>query len=401
MRKHIWVMALLTALCTFVVVSAASVAQDAQNNDYTIGYAVMGYDHPLFQAMMDGTDQAAEDLGVNLQKTDAQFDVNKQIEQIENFIAQDVDALLVNPVTAKETVPALEKAKEAGIPVIAIDTRPIGFKPDAYVSMNHYQGGYLIGSRVADDLKCKGRWAAIWAAGNEQAASRLRGFEAGLDETCRTIGLENEFVKEGEYSGITGPLRETSREITNTLLTKYPEEQLAFVFGQTDEFANGAYLATQAANREDVLVYGMDNNSDIRSFIAEEKNLVATTVHLPVEVGKGAVQTAVQILNDEPYLEQVLLDFRLDDQSNVKMDPGWGGTYEPSFSAFFYPQQLSILLGGESADPEAGSDDASSADEGGISTLSTVLLIVVVILALALVGIFIWMRQRVRKGGVV
>ena len=319
----------------------------AAAHDITIGYAVMGYNHPLFQAMMDGTDQAAEALGVELVRVDAQFDVNKQIGQIEDFITRGVDALLVNPVTAKETVPVLEKAREAGIPVVAIDTRPVGFEPDAFVTMNHFQGGYIVGWRIANDLNCEGRWSAIWAVGNEQAASRMRGFETGLNEACLVRGLENKFEKEGSYSGITGPLRETSRQIGQTLLTKYPPGELAFIFGQTDEFANGAYLATQAAGREDVLVYGMDNNADMREFLNENRNMKATTAHLPVEVGRAAVQTAVNLVRGEPFLAEIQLNFQLIDQDNVQFDPGWEGTYRASFSEFAFPEQLDVLNTGQ------------------------------------------------------
>ena len=331
----------------FAISVALGLTTAAAAQDITIGYAVMGYNHPLFQAMMDGTDQAAESLGVELVRVDAQFDVNKQIGQIEDFITRGVDALLVNPVTAKETVPVLERAREAGIPVVAIDTRPVGFEPDAFVTMNHFQGGYIVGWRIANDLNCEGRWSAIWAVGNEQAASRMRGFETGLNEACLVRGLENKFEKEGSYSGITGPLRETSRQIGQTLLTKYPPGELAFIFGQTDEFANGAYLATQAAGREDVLVYGMDNNADMREFLNENRNMKATTAHLPVEVGRAAVQTAVSLVRGEPFLAEIQLNFQLIDQANVQFDPGWEGTYRPSFSEFAFPEQLDVLSAGQ------------------------------------------------------
>ena len=339
MKKRLWTLFAL-ALITILGVGAIS----AQDDSITIGYAVMGMDHPLFQAMMEGVQTAADQLGVQVNMVDATWNVDTQNAQLEDFIAQQVDAVLVNPVTATETVPTLERVREAGIPIIAIDTRPVGFEPDAFVTMNHYQGGYLIGWQVATDLNCTGRWAAIWAIGNEQAASRMRGFEAGLAENCRVRGLPNNFEKEGEYSGITGPIREVSRQIAETLLIQYPSGELAFIFGQTDEFANGAYLATQAAGRSDVLIYGMDNNADMRQFIRDGGNMVATTAHLAKEVGAAAVQSAVNIINGEPYLPEVQLNFQLITQGNIMMDPGWEGSYSPSFSEFFFPEQLSVLL---------------------------------------------------------
>jgi ABC-type sugar transport system substrate-binding protein len=328
-------------LVLFVLIPVSVYGQET----VTIGYAVMGMDHPLFQAMMAGAQEAATALGVDLQMVDAKWNVDTQNAQLEDFIAKQVDVVMVNPVTAKETVPTLEKVRAAGIPVVAIDTRPVGFEPDSFVTMDHYQGGYILGWKVASDLKCTGRWSVIWAVGNEQAASRLRGFEAGLNEACLVKGMPNTFEKEGDYSGITGPIRETSRQIAETLLTKYPEGELAFIFGQTDEFANGAYLATQAAGRDDVLIYGMDNNADMRQFLSEGKNMIATTAHLAKEVGKAAVQSAYNIVTGQPYLPEVQLNFQLIDQQNIAFDPGWEGVYSPSYSAYFFPEQLGVLLG--------------------------------------------------------
>lgn len=331
-------------LLLVVALLAIGSGVSAQDDTVTIGYAVMGMDHPLFQAMMAGAQEAADRLGVDLQMVDATWNVDTQNAQLEDFIAKQVDVVMVNPVTATETVPTLERVRAAGIPVVAIDTRPVGFNPDSFVTMDHYQGGYILGWRVATDLNCTGRWAVIWAVGNEQAASRLRGFEAGLSEACQVKGMENNFEREGDYSGITGPIRETSRQVAETLLTKYPPGDLAFIFGQTDEFAIGAYLATQAAGREDVKIYGMDNNADMRLYLAEGKNLIATTAHLAKEVGAAAVQTAYNIATGAPYLPEIQLNFQLIDQANVAVDPGWDGEYSPSFSAYFFPEQLDVLL---------------------------------------------------------
>jgi ABC-type sugar transport system substrate-binding protein len=87
----------------------------------------------------------------------------------------------------------------------------------------------------------------------------------------------------------------------------------------------------------------MDNNSDMRRMLAEGKNLISTTAHLPKEVGKAAVDTAMKILKHQPYLKEVLLSFQLDTQDSVKYDPGWGGQYKPSFSSYLWPEQLGAL----------------------------------------------------------
>jgi len=390
-------------------VGAQDEARQSEGERIKIGYAVMGMDHPLFQAMTGGAREAATKLGVDLQISDAQWKVDQQNSQLEDFIAQRVDVILINPVTAKENVPTLQKVRAAGIPVVAIDTRPIGFEPDAYVSMDHYQGGFIVGWKASTDLQGQGKWAVIWAVGNEQAASRLRGFEAGLQEACKVKGFECNFEKVGEFSGITGPLRETARQVTDTLLTKYPSGELDFIFGQTDEFAIGAYLATQAARRDDVLIYGMDNNSDMRKILSdpENKNMVATTAHLAKQIGMAAVEVAYKIKKGVSYQKEILLNFQLITKDNVNLDPGWEGTYHPSFSAYSFPEQLGVFIENvsESASENtavagtssAANSAAASPAPSGQQSQSQNSLIVIVVLAVIVIAVSLFFTLRRRR----
>jgi ribose transport system substrate-binding protein len=380
----------ISVLAASMAVTALS-GSAAAATKMSIGYAVMGFDHPLFQAMMAGARAEAASLGVDLQLVDGGFDPNKQNAQIEDFTAKHVDALLVNPVTAKEEVPVLQKAAAAGIPVVAIDTRPVGFDPTAYVAMNHFQGGYIIGYKIAGDLSCKGSYAVIWAVGNDQAAERIRGLKTGLQEYCQVHGLQNQFQEVGSFSGITGPLRETAVNITNQLLTKYPAGQLSFIFGQTDEWGNGAYLATKAANRQDVKVYAMDDNNDMRKFIAEKQNLIATTAHMPFEIGKAAVLTLYNVKNNKPYLKEIRLNFQLVTQENVANDPGFAGAHTASFDSALFAQQLP--LGGTTSGTTSGAAPAAAQSSNG---LTSVLIVLVIVLAAALGGTFLWAQGRRR-----
>jgi ABC-type sugar transport system substrate-binding protein len=258
--------------------------------------------------------------------------------------------------------------------------------------MNHFEGGYIIGYKIAGDLSCKGSYATIWAVGNDQAAERLRGLKTGLQEYCQVHGLPNQFQEVGAFSGITGPLRETAVNITNQLLTKYPPGQLSFIFGQTDEWGNGAYLATKAANRQDVKVYAMDDNNDMRKFIAENKNLIATTAHMPFEIGKAAVLTLYNVVNHKPYLKEIRLNFQLVTQENVGSDPGFAGAHTASFDSALFAQQLPLgaTTGGTTAAATPAAAPSSNA-------LTSVLIGLVIVLALAVIGTIAWARGATRR----
>jgi ribose transport system substrate-binding protein len=406
--------ALTTCLAAILaLVTPGSLLAKQTSKTYTIDYAVMAMEHPLFGiGMVKGAQIAARQAGVNLRVVDAHWDSNKQLAQIEDMVAQKPDAILVNAVTAKEQVPAMEKARAAHIPVIAIDTRPVGFTPDSYVAMDMFPGGFMIGQRVARDLHCTGNYATIWAVGNEQGAERIRGLKAGLADECSKEGLPNNLHDVGDFSGAGLPLRDKARQVTNTLLAKYPAGQLQMIFGQTDEWGVGAYLATQAAHREDVKIYAMDDNPSIRQMIAQDKNLIATTHHDALEVGAAAVQAAVNKIQGRAVAPEILFSFSLVDQANVKYDTGWAPNkpMAPSYSNLFFPQQLVIPLpnhpystpaaatnplgsfGGEQGAEGAG-PATQSGTSSGTSALAVTMTVVAAVLAIALAATLFWVRR--------
>lgn len=335
----------ILSLTLTVTGAAATVAQD--DDTCVIDYYVMAMEHPLFGiGNVLGAQIAADQVGCELRVVDAQWDVNAQISQVEAGIAQQPDAMLINAVAAKEVVPAMEAVREAGIPIVAIDTRPVGFDPDTYVAMDMFPGGFMIGQRAAADMNCEGNYAIIWAVGNEQGAERVRGLKAGIDNECSKRGLENNMVSVSEQSGAGLPLREKAREVTNALLSQYPEGELDMIFGQTDEWGVGAYLATQAAGRDEVRVYTMDDNPSVREIIAQGNNLYATTHHQALEVGAAAVQAATELMQGNEVPEEILFSFQLVTQDNVEYDRGWDPEQgnAPSYSNLFFPQELVIPL---------------------------------------------------------
>jgi ribose transport system substrate-binding protein len=349
-----------------VTIGSASVAQESENQDCVIDYYVMAMEHPLFGiGNVLGAQIAADQVGCELRVVDAQWDVNTQIAQIEAGIAQQPDAMLINAVAAQEPVPAMEAVRDAGIPIVAIDTRPVGFDPETYVAMDMFPGGFLIGQQAAKDMSCAGNYAIIWAVGNEQGAERVRGLKAGMENECSKRGLPNNMVSVSEQSGAGLPLREKAREVTNTLLSQYPEGELDMIFGQTDEWGIGAYLATQAAGRDEVRVYTMDDNPSVRQMIAEGNNLYATTHHRALEVGAAAVQAAVELINGNEVPEEILFSWQLVTQDNIDLDQGWDpeNPNAPSYSAHFFPQELVIPLEGNPYNtPEKAADPLGTLD---------------------------------------
>ena len=86
-----------------------------------IGLSVSTLNNPFFVTLRDGAQSAADEAGAELIVSDAQNDTAQQQDDIQNFVTQQVNVILVNPVDSDAVVPAIEAANQANIPVIALD----------------------------------------------------------------------------------------------------------------------------------------------------------------------------------------------------------------------------------------------------------------------------------------
>ena len=103
----------------------------------------------------------------------------KQTSQIENFITKKVDIILLNAVDTKGIAAAVQQAKDAGIPVIAVDTNAEG-GVDATVTSDNYQAGKLAGEYVIEQLGGKGKIAIIDGPPVSAVTDRIKGFEDAI-----------------------------------------------------------------------------------------------------------------------------------------------------------------------------------------------------------------------------
>jgi ribose transport system substrate-binding protein len=109
-------------LLVLALISAASVLTGAEKKDYYVGVTLLTRD-VFYQQLEEGLKKAAADSGVTLQIQSAEKDLNTQTSQIENFVTQRVNALVVCPVDSVGIGAAIERANDKGIPVFTADIR--------------------------------------------------------------------------------------------------------------------------------------------------------------------------------------------------------------------------------------------------------------------------------------
>jgi len=274
------------------IISAALVAAllslTAAASAQTIGLAISTLNNPFFVDLRDGAQAAAQAAGVRLVVADAQNDPARQLSDIENFIIQGVDLIIVNPTDSSAVVPAILQANAAGIPVITVDRGADDGEVVSHIASDNVAGGRMAGEYIVERLGGSGKVVElVGIPGTSAARDRGQGF--------------NEVIQ--QHPGITVVARQDANfdraqglAVMENILQAQPE--IDAVFAHNDEMALGALTAIEAAGRQ-MIVVGFDATADAVRAV-EEGRMDATVAQQPVLMGELAVKTAIAYLRGEP-----------------------------------------------------------------------------------------------------
>ena len=192
---------------------------------------------------------------------DADTDSEKQLSQVQDFITQKVDAIIICPVSTAGSKSCLDLAEEAGIPLLTAFT-----KSDAesicHLGTDENVGGELAGEYIEKVLPDGGEVAIITYDDVENCVLRAEGCKAYLEENCPEIKV----VDEQNYQGDA----EKASSITQDFLLKYPDLDLIFAVG--DPAAMSAYTIINGAGK-DIKVLGYDGNPEAVNEIGQRRKL--------------------------------------------------------------------------------------------------------------------------------
>jgi inositol transport system substrate-binding protein len=292
---------------SLMLVSGAALA------DLKIGVAMSQFDDTWLTYLRESMDKKAKSYpdGVQLQFEDARSDVVKQLSQVENFISQKVDAIVVNPVDTAATKKITEAAVKAGIPLVYVNRRPDDLnlpKGVVTVASNDLEAGEMQMQYLADKMGGKGDIVI------------LLGDLANNSTTNRTKGVKEVLAKypnikiEQEQTGIW--LRDKGMTLVNDWLTQ--GRKFDAVVANNDEMAIGAAMALQQAGVEkgSVLIAGVDGTPD--GLNAVKKGSLAASVFQDAKgQADGSIDTAVKMARNEPVEQAVWVPFRLITPENV------------------------------------------------------------------------------------
>lgn len=289
-----------TALNTALAAAASLLAIGAaEAADCRIGISMKTLDAPYFAAQEVSAKKHAEELGCEVISADAQNDLNKQIADIEDMVAQGIGALIVNPRDSKGMVPAVNAASAAGVKVFVIDsTLDSAANFVTLVQSSNSQNGLLVGQWLADRTKGQDLKIALLSGdkGNEVGQERRLGVLAGLIEgQLRNEGRARVEVV-GQGWGLWG--HEGGLKAMEDLLVANPD--INVVLGENDSMVLGAKKALEQAGRlEGVLLLAAADGQKEALELIKEGSYGATGLNDPALVASTAVDLAKKALDGE------------------------------------------------------------------------------------------------------
>ena len=284
-----------------------------------IGVTMAKFDDNFLTVLRNGIQSYADANGQKVQIEDAQGDVAKQLDQINNFIASGVTAIIVNAVDTSATQAMSDAAAAANIPLVYVNRQPINVDtlPDnqAFVASNEVDSGTLETLEVCRLLKEAGK-----AEANVYVMQGELSNQAAVQRTADVhdvIGGPDCGVK---VNIIDEQTANWSRDQAQTLMTNWLSTGTAFdaVIANNDEMAIGAIQARKAANidMKTVIVGGVDATQDALAAIAAgDQDL--TVFQDAAGQGSGAVDAAVKLAAGEAVEQKVYIPFQLVTPANM------------------------------------------------------------------------------------
>ena len=281
-----------------------------KKKDYIIGVSQCS-DDAWRHSMNDEMQREASFSGnIDLRIKTAYDNNQRQIRDIEEFIADGVDLLIVAPNEAAPLTPVIEKAMDEGIPVVLIDRKITSNKYTAFVGADNFQIGKEVGVYASQLLNGKGNIVEI------------RGLKGSTPDLERHNGFINSLSNFPEikivYESDGAWLRSEANKRMSEALNKV--QSIDLVFAHNDEMAIGVYEAFNVVNNiKKPIILGIDALPGTDGGIERVLNGSIDATFIYPTGGEKVIQTALQILNKEPFTRENMLYTAVVDKINARV----------------------------------------------------------------------------------
>jgi ribose transport system substrate-binding protein len=291
-------------------------AQVQAAKQFVIGSVVNDLTNPFLAVMGSAEKAEAAKLGMKIDvvsgNVSGTISISKQVSEVQQFISEKVNLILVTPSDPSAIVPVIKLANQAGIPVIAVNTRVgTGAKTVSFVGDNDYAYGVDEGKLVAQALSGKGNVAVLLGVlGDSPEVLRTQGIQATLKPYAGihiVSSIADNWVNATNISDV------------QDLMTKYPGTALGAVVAEGPEMYAGAEYARAHGDPSTKFIAG-DYSKEVEAAI-KNGSVYGTVDQSPASEGQLGVQYAFNYLSGKKVPAIVYIPLPLITKANVAMYP--------------------------------------------------------------------------------
>ncbi len=301
----------LLSACLVMLLVFGLCCKNAPTHQYTIGFSQCTGGDEWRQDMLQGMQrELAFHPEVKLYYKDAQYNTQKQIEQIRELAASGVDLLIVSPNEDRPITPVVEEIYRKGIPVVVVDRRISSSLYTAYVGGDNHQVGKIAGQYISTLLGGHGKIIEI--TGQRTSSPAADRHQAFVEATRRFPGIQLLTTIDGGWEA------ETTRPALLKIIHQYPDVDLVFV--HNDRMAKAAYDVYREKGLADgVKFVGIDGLGGPTGGLQLVSDRILQATILYPTGGEEVIQTAVKILRKGKFSKENILQTAVIDTSNVRM----------------------------------------------------------------------------------
>ena len=322
------VMVMSLGACSLVKTSddsagGSSDTKKKEDGTLKVGYTVQSMENAYFVSIVEGMKAAAKEKGIELVVADAAADASKHISQIEDFVSQGVDAIIISPVDQEAPADAVKKAQEAGIPVISLDQEVKG--SDAFFGIDEEEYGRLGGELAGQWLNEKESDGTIEDIANDKGEivvvrydqipsviKRADGLKQGLEDTYTGDKKINYVYEQNAADADTG------YNLSETALTSNPGVSMFICIN--DSSALGVYescLTHKEHTPDNTCIIGLDALPEALKLISQDTMYQGTVDIKPAEKGAEVLDLVQDVLENGPKSEQIVYEMSQVTKENI------------------------------------------------------------------------------------
>ncbi|MFZ5517577.1 MAG: substrate-binding domain-containing protein [Candidatus Zhuqueibacterota bacterium] len=302
------------------VVLLTDCSRKTDDKEILIGASLLTMQDDFYITLNRGlleTAAKSTDFKIKVLSRNADLKLNKQISDIEDFMQQNIDVLIVSPVSPTAIGPTIDEVNRQGIPVITVDIKSEKGEVKTHIMSDDVEAGRICARFIAGQLNGQGEVGIITHPVLTSCINRVIGFRDVMSN-YPGITILSELNAESR--------REKAMALMEDLLISHPD--VDYIFGINDVMTLGAMASIEGAGRIDdvkaVMVCGGQKEAFER-FDADDPCLRGAALVFPYSIGKTAIESAIQILKGNETPAEILIPVKLLTHENIDtLSVEWG-----------------------------------------------------------------------------